>query len=217
MIPMEVCHDGGPYHIDPSSLICFANQWAGFYMIVTTVMKELTQFLPMLPLTSKYPRKRERFAKMNNKAHYGEIVFYFSAYCSTVSFYQDVPFHRRYLIFKTNSSAPRRALQLGFEKHLCMIIPRIMANQMQRNLIILVIISSIQLNNKKIQTFNENSNIQLPFYKTPCVSFDQKFLIDVLKKIVQKLLLHLLLLRSPMRNVHQKQIKQLMRKIPIWI
>ena len=84
----------------------------------------------MLPLTSKHPRKRERFGKMNNKAHYGEIVFYFGAYCSTVSFYQDVPFHRRYLIFKTNSSVPRRALQLGFEKRLCMIIPRIMANQM---------------------------------------------------------------------------------------
>ena len=79
----------------------------------------------------------------------------------------------------------------------------------------LVIISSTQLRNKKIQTFNENSIIQLSFYKTPCESFYQKFLVNVLKKIVKKLLLYFLLLRIPMRNVHQKQIKRLMRKILI--
>ena len=33
--------DGGPYHIETSPLIYLANQWAGFYMIVTSVMKDL--------------------------------------------------------------------------------------------------------------------------------------------------------------------------------
>ena len=35
-------HDGGPYHIETSPLIYRANQWTDFYMIGTTVMKELT-------------------------------------------------------------------------------------------------------------------------------------------------------------------------------
>ena len=33
-------HDGGPYHIETSSLIRNANQWTGFYMIGTSIMKE---------------------------------------------------------------------------------------------------------------------------------------------------------------------------------
>ena len=33
--------DGGPYHVETSLLICSANQWSGFYMIGTSVMKEL--------------------------------------------------------------------------------------------------------------------------------------------------------------------------------
>ena len=35
-----IFHDGGPYHIKASSLICSANQWTGFYMVGTSVMKE---------------------------------------------------------------------------------------------------------------------------------------------------------------------------------
>ena len=31
----------GPYHIETSPVICSANQWTGFYMIGTSVMKEL--------------------------------------------------------------------------------------------------------------------------------------------------------------------------------
>ena len=34
-------HDGGPYHIETSPLICRANQCTGLYMIGTSVMKEL--------------------------------------------------------------------------------------------------------------------------------------------------------------------------------
>ena len=34
-------HDGGPYHIEPIPLIRHANQWTSFYMMGTTVMKEL--------------------------------------------------------------------------------------------------------------------------------------------------------------------------------
>ena len=33
--------DWGPYHIETSPLICTTNQWTGFYMIETSVMKEL--------------------------------------------------------------------------------------------------------------------------------------------------------------------------------
>ena len=31
-----------PYHIETRQLICFANQWTGFYMTSTYVIKELT-------------------------------------------------------------------------------------------------------------------------------------------------------------------------------
>ena len=34
-------HDGVLYHIETGPLICFANQWTGFYMIETAAMKEL--------------------------------------------------------------------------------------------------------------------------------------------------------------------------------
>ena len=33
-------HDKGSYHIETNPLICFANQWIGFYMIGTFVLKE---------------------------------------------------------------------------------------------------------------------------------------------------------------------------------
>ena len=36
-------HNGGPNHMETSSLICRANQWTGFYMIGTTFMKELEE------------------------------------------------------------------------------------------------------------------------------------------------------------------------------
>ena len=32
---------GGPYHIETSQLICYENQWTGFYMAGTYIMKEL--------------------------------------------------------------------------------------------------------------------------------------------------------------------------------
>ena len=37
----HVFHEGGSYHIENSLLICFENQWTGFYMIGTSVMKKL--------------------------------------------------------------------------------------------------------------------------------------------------------------------------------
>ena len=33
-------YDSGPYHIETSPLICTANQWTGFYMIGTSVMRK---------------------------------------------------------------------------------------------------------------------------------------------------------------------------------
>ena len=38
---IHLFHDGGPYHIETSRLICRANQWTSFYKIRTSVMKEL--------------------------------------------------------------------------------------------------------------------------------------------------------------------------------
>ena len=39
----ELVHDGGLYHIEISPLVCSANHWTGFYMIRTSVMKELKE------------------------------------------------------------------------------------------------------------------------------------------------------------------------------
>ena len=38
----KLFHDGGPYRIETSTLICRANQWTGFYLIGSSVMKEST-------------------------------------------------------------------------------------------------------------------------------------------------------------------------------
>ena len=40
---IELFHDGGCYHIETSPLICYSNQWTGFYMIMASVMKELNE------------------------------------------------------------------------------------------------------------------------------------------------------------------------------
>ena len=37
----QLFHDGGPYHKETRPLICIANQWIGFYIIRTSVMKGL--------------------------------------------------------------------------------------------------------------------------------------------------------------------------------
>ena len=37
----EPFHDGGPNHIETSPLICSGNQWTGFYMIGTSIVREL--------------------------------------------------------------------------------------------------------------------------------------------------------------------------------
>ena len=42
---VQLFHDGDPHHIEPSPLICTANQWTGIYMTGTSVMKELTSQL----------------------------------------------------------------------------------------------------------------------------------------------------------------------------
>ena len=44
----EICqlfHDGGPYHIETSPLICSANQWTGFCMKGTSIMKQLNALI----------------------------------------------------------------------------------------------------------------------------------------------------------------------------
>ena len=41
----KLFQDRGPYHIETSPLICYVNQWTGFYMIKSTVMEELKQYV----------------------------------------------------------------------------------------------------------------------------------------------------------------------------
>ena len=38
---LQLVHDRCTYHMETSLLICRANQWAGFYMVGTSIMKEL--------------------------------------------------------------------------------------------------------------------------------------------------------------------------------
>ena len=45
-------HDRGPYQIETSQLISTANQWTGFYMIGSSVMKELAHFISMFSFIS---------------------------------------------------------------------------------------------------------------------------------------------------------------------
>ena len=56
-------HDGGRCHIETSPLICKANQWTGFYMTTTPVMKELIRTLngPDLLLELVHVRKNREF------------------------------------------------------------------------------------------------------------------------------------------------------------
>ena len=42
---LQLFHDIGRYHIETSPLICRANQWTGFYMIMFSFMKELIKRL----------------------------------------------------------------------------------------------------------------------------------------------------------------------------
>ena len=40
---LSLFHDGGLYHIETSPLTCSENQWTGFYIIGSSVMKEFEQ------------------------------------------------------------------------------------------------------------------------------------------------------------------------------
>ena len=41
VITTYLLHEGGPYHIETSLLIFSANQWTGFYIIGSSVIKEV--------------------------------------------------------------------------------------------------------------------------------------------------------------------------------
>ena len=41
-------HDGDPYHIETSPLICSANQWISFYMIRNPIKKDLNSIRALL-------------------------------------------------------------------------------------------------------------------------------------------------------------------------
>ena len=41
---LTLFHEGSPYYIETSSLICSANQWTSFYLTETSVLKDLKHF-----------------------------------------------------------------------------------------------------------------------------------------------------------------------------
>ena len=49
---VESFFNGGSYHIETNPLICSENQWTGFYIIGTSVMKELKDNTNQLVLVS---------------------------------------------------------------------------------------------------------------------------------------------------------------------
>ena len=61
-------HDGGRYHIETIPLICSANQWTGFFMILASVMKGLNLFsLKWLRPTRRRVRKTIPFGWLTLK------------------------------------------------------------------------------------------------------------------------------------------------------
>ena len=59
LTPVKLFHDGGPYYIETKLLICSTNQWTGFYMTRTSVVKELTHFLSVLRFCSPLQNTRK--------------------------------------------------------------------------------------------------------------------------------------------------------------
>ena len=57
----QLIHDGGRYHIETSPLICRADQWTSFYMITTSVMKDLKEI-------SLFYRERPSLSKGRTEA-----------------------------------------------------------------------------------------------------------------------------------------------------
>ena len=71
-------HDGGHYHIEISPLVCSANHWTGFYVIETSVMKELSTtslssvHIPIFFEYHFFPIKRH--INTNKFTHYRPII-----------------------------------------------------------------------------------------------------------------------------------------------
>ena len=56
-------HDGGSYHIETSPLICYANQWTGFYMMTAPVMKELNSLGIRSEIWQRFQKQYIKFAQ----------------------------------------------------------------------------------------------------------------------------------------------------------
>ena len=61
-------HDSDRYHIETSLLIYRGNQWTGFYMITTSVMKGLTNYQELMSGISISVSFEEAFLKIVKKA-----------------------------------------------------------------------------------------------------------------------------------------------------
>ena len=58
----QLFHGKDTFHIETCTLICYVNQCTGFYVIGTSVMKELTQMTPLR--RHKAVPKRSRFTHL---------------------------------------------------------------------------------------------------------------------------------------------------------
>ena len=58
----QLFHDGGPCRKENSPLICSVNQWTGFFMIGTSVTKELRRSSPIILQKSVLTRCKAEFA-----------------------------------------------------------------------------------------------------------------------------------------------------------
>ena len=66
-----IFHEVGPYHTETCLKICRANQWTGFYMIRTCIMKELNcQWNTSREMTDFWNLKWERTSKSYSGAFY---------------------------------------------------------------------------------------------------------------------------------------------------
>ena len=73
--PFKTFHGGGPCHIETSPLICWANQWTGFYMVGITVMKELIHPIFLLNLQLSITRGEFRLLQ-NHLYHYVPTCYF---------------------------------------------------------------------------------------------------------------------------------------------
>ena len=73
----QLLDDRGHYHIETSPLICIANQWTGFYMIGTSIIKELNikDFIEIHETVREFADKKKKEKQKTNKFIISNLLF----------------------------------------------------------------------------------------------------------------------------------------------